>query len=444
MSMAEHARLDAASDGNLVVSVVRFCRLLRQCCVQVAAGASQTAIEALCEISLDRREDFRHALALTLVHRPEDMPLFLYLFNAFWGTATQRATEVLGEERSSRSANPSGLDRRGATGGDATRPDGDPGRLESAPGIAELELDELWASRAALTGRPQGRMLSATAQPERAEMQRLALTMSQVLATRPSRRRIRDAAGNIPDPRGMLRDSLRYGGIPIEFRWKRRRIARTRLLLFCDVSRSMDEYAAFFLRFAAAVLRRMWRIEVFLFANDVARVSDRWAEEAWGDLQAGVPECGGGTQIGQSLSRFLDAYDTSLLGSGTIVMILSDGLDTGDTNLIDTAMERLRRRARAIVWLNPLLHLDGYEPRAAGMAAALKHVDVFAPVHDLPSMWDLVSTIRALATRPRGGFQPRGLERRSGMAPEPQMSVTSSGGDVAAWPDVPPERREGT
>ena len=206
----------------------------------------------------------------------------------------------------------------------------------------------------------------------------------------------------------------------------------------------MDEYAAFFLRFAAAVLRRMWRIEVFLFANDVVRVSDRWAEEAWGDLQAGCPACGGGTQIGKSLGRFLDAYDTSLLGLGHH----RDGPErwaryrrAGPDR---DGMERLRRRARAIIWLNPLLHLEGYEPRAAGMAAALKHVDVFAPVHDLPSMWDLVSTIRALATRPRGGFQPRGLERRSGMAPEPQMSVTSSGGEVAAWRGGPPERREGT
>ena len=76
----------------------------------------------------------------------------------------------------------------------------------------------------------------------------------------------------------------------------------------------------------------MWRIEVFLFANDIVRVSDRWAEEAWGDVQAGCAECGGGTQIGKSLGRFLDAYDTSLLGSGTIVMILSDGLDTGETD----------------------------------------------------------------------------------------------------------------
>ena len=440
MARAPH---DAASDGSLVVSVVRFCRLLRQWGVPVAASASQTAIEAMREIDLSRREDFRHALALTLVRRPEDMALFVYLFNAFWATGTMRAPAMPGEEEPARPADLPRLDRRGTSSEDDAARDGGVSRLESAPGIAEMELDDVQTSRAAITGAPVGKSLGPAALPERAELQRLALTLSQVLATRPSRRRIRDAAGRIADPRGMLRASLRYGGIPIEFRWKRRRIARTRLLLFCDVSRSMDEYAAFFLRFAAAVLRRMWRIEVFLFANDIVRVGDRWAEAAWGDLQVGMSACGGGTQIGKSLERFLEAYDTALLGSGTIVMILSDGLDTGEPDLIGTAMERLRRRARAVIWLNPLLHLEGYEPRAAGMAAALHHVDVFAPVHDLPSMWDLVGTIRALATRPRGGFQPRGLEQRNGRAPEPQSAITSSGGQTAAWRG-PLERREGT
>jgi len=441
--MAGRAPHHATSDGSLVVSVVRFCRLLRQWGVPVAASASQTAVEAMREIDLSRREDFRHALALTLVRRPEDMPLFIYLFNAFWGTGTRRAPAMPGEEEPSRPADLPRLDHRGS-GDDDTGPDAGVSRVESSSGIAELELDDVQASRAAITGAPAGKTLGPAALPERAELQRLALTLSQALATRPSRRRIRDAAGRIADPRGMMRDSLRYGGIPIQFRWKRRRIARTRLLVFCDVSRSMDEYAAFFLRFAAAVLRRMWRIEIFLFANDIVRVGDRWAEETWGDVQVGMAACGVGTQIGKSLGRFLDAYETSLLGSGTIVMILSDGLDTGEPQLIETVMERLRRRARAIIWLNPLLHLEGYEPRAAGMAAALKHVDVFAPVHDLPSMWDLVSTIRALATRPRGGFRPRGLEQRDGRAPEPLRSITSSGGHVAASCDAPLERREGT
>jgi uncharacterized protein with von Willebrand factor type A (vWA) domain len=324
-----------------------------------------------------------------------------------------------GEESPSRPAEIPRRDGHGAA--EDAAGEGGTGSLQSSAGIAELELEGVRASRAATVGATSARTAEAVTHAERAELHRLALGMAQVLATRPSRRRVRDRTGRIADPRGMLRDSLRYGGIPVEFRWKRRRVARTRLLVFCDVSRSMDEYAAFFLRFAAAVLRRMWRIEVFLFANDIARVGDRWSDDAWKELAVAVPECGGGTQIGRSLQRFLDAYDASLLGSGTIAMILSDGLDTGDPALIRGAMERLRRRVRAVVWLNPLLHLDGYEPRAAGMAAALPFVDVFAPVHDMPSMWDLVITLRALVTRPRAGFRPRDVTER-GIGNGPRQS----------------------
>jgi hypothetical protein len=234
-------------------------------------------------------------------------------------------------------------------------------------------------------------MLSATALPERAGLLRLALTLSHALATRPSGRRVCDAAGHIPGRSGMSRDSL-HSGIPIEFN-AAAAAARATLTAY---GRSVTSRAV------APRKRTFWH-------------STR--NDSIDNAQALTRQIG---NLVVSVVRFCR------------------------TDLIDTAMERLRRRARAVIWLNPLRHLEGYEPLAAGMAAALKHVDVFAPVHDLPSMWDLVSTIRTLATRPRGGFQPRGLERRNGMAPEPQMSVTSSGGDVAAWRDLPPERREGT
>jgi hypothetical protein len=417
----------AVPEGSLVVSVVRFCRLLRSWGVPVAAGASQTAVEALREIDLARREDFRTALALTLVRRPEDYPLFTYLFNAYWGSGATRNTIMPGEEMAERPADVAGPSPR--AGGDETDGGSETGglRLEAAVGIAEAEIEGLQASRAAVTGATGERTARPADRHEQAELQRAAAALAKLLATRPSRRRVRDRGGRIVDPRGMLRESLRYGGLPIELRWKSRRVARTRLLLFCDVSRSMDEYAQFFLRFSAAVLRRLWRVEAFLFANDIVRVGDRWAERAWHDLSLSVPACGGGTQIGKCLQRFLDAYDVSLLGSGTIVLILSDGLDTGDPTLIATAMERLRRRAHAVIWLNPLLHLEGYEPRAAGMAAALKYVDVFAPVHDMRSMWELVAVIRALATRPRSGFRPRGLGDREPRARDPETSVTDAG-----------------
>ncbi len=439
----ERQLTSAVAEGSLLVSVARFCRLLRSWGVAVAAGAAQGAMEALREIDLTRRDDFRLALMLTLVHRPEDVPMFTYLFNAFWGTGAARTSVRASEDGPQRPADLPRLDRQAeAEGTDAGQSIGIR-RLESAGGIPEVDLEGLQASRAAVTGAGTGHTARAVDPREHAEFLRAAATLAKLLATRPSRRRVRDPSGRIVDPRGMLRHSLRYGGIPIEFRWKSRRVARTRLLLFCDVSRSMDAYAAFFLRFSAAVLRRLWRVEAFLFANDIVRVGDRWADQAWRELTVGVPACGGGTQIGKCLQRFLDAYDASLLGSGTIVLILSDGLDTGDPMLIERAMDRLRRRAHAIIWLNPLLHLEGYEPRAAGMAAALKYVDVFAPVHDMPSMWELVGVIRALATSPQSGFRPRGFGERGRVLWGPETSVADTGRGAAPAFRVPHGREGG-
>jgi hypothetical protein len=230
-----------------------------------------------------------------------------------------------------------------------------------------------------------------------AELERLARHLGPVLATRRSRRRIADRRGNFPDPHRILRNSLRYGGIPVEFQRASRRVSRTRLIVFCDVSRSMDEYASLFLQFAAAVLRRPWKVEVFLFATELKRVTRSWLHHSWTEMRKMVPDCGGGTRIGACLTQFIHDYGDTLLGTHSLVVILSDGLETGDPTHLAAAMEQLRRRSHAVVWLNPLLHLDGYEPRAAGIAAALKFVDLFAPAHDAASLWELLRQLRLLS-----------------------------------------------
>ena len=177
-------------------------------------------------------------------------------------------------------------------------------------------------------------------------------------------------------------------------------------MLFCDVSRSMDEHAAFFLRFSAAVLRRMWRVEVFLFATDIVRVTPIWLRESWATLKLRVPDCGGGTQIGTCLSRFVQDYESSLLNGHTIVVVFSDGLDAGDPAVLERSLEFIKRRCRALLWLNPLLHLPGYEPTARGMAAALKYIDVFAPAHDVGSLWNLVERLRSAGLRSPADREP--------------------------------------
>jgi uncharacterized protein len=392
------------SQGNLAIPVVKFCRLLRKKGVKLHADASQTAMSVLSEIDITNRLDFRNALLVALLQRPEDRALFIYLFNAFWMIAPSQnrqpdsALGMPGRPADTKSS----FQRSDEDDDDQERRNtGTMKRESSATVQAEAEDVGLEAARAAIHGQSIS-SIGESNDHQMAELERLARHLGQLLATRRSRRRISDRRGTFPDPHKMLRSSLRYGGVPVELQRASRRVTRTRLVVLCDVSRSMDEYAALFLQFAAAVRRRPWQVEVFLFATELRRVTQSWKHRSWSDLKKLVPDCGGGTRIGACLMEFVHNYADAMLGARTIVVILSDGLDTGEPAQLGAAMEQVRRRSHAVVWLNPLLHLEGYEPRAAGMAAALKYVDLFAPAHDLASLWELQRQLHMLAGSGRG------------------------------------------
>jgi uncharacterized protein with von Willebrand factor type A (vWA) domain len=168
------------------------------------------------------------------------------------------------------------------------------------------------------------------------------------------------------------------------------------LIIFCDVSRSMEPHVSLLLRFTAAILRHAWRVEVFLFANRLVRVTDRWIDSGWSDLTSSLEDSGGGTRIGESLDAFLRDFGYCLTGNKATTIILSDGLDAGEPAEVARAMARLKRRSHKVIWLNPLLATAGYEPTARGMAAALPYVDVFTPADDTASLWRLIEQLRRI------------------------------------------------
>lgn len=390
-------------DGNLVNAVIAFCRLLRQRGVKLQADASQTVMYALAEIDVTKVQDFRNALLVALLQRPEDRPLFMYLFNAFWLVAPSRTRQPI-ENAVGLFGRPVDANRTPVRANDENQSGQAHGSLRyESSSVAAVESESTDAVQAAIRGMHISPLDDSTDQ-QMAELRRLARQLGPLLATRRSRRRVADRRGNYLDPHRMLRASLRYGGVPIELQCASRRVTRTRLVVLCDVSRSMDEYASLFLQFAAAVMRRPWKVEGFLFATELRRVTRSWMHQSWTELKKMVPDCGGGTRIGACLTNFIYDYGDSLLGMRTIVVILSDGLETGDPTELATAMEQLRRRSHAVVWLNPLLHVEGYEPRAAGIAAALKYVDLFAPAHDIASLWELLRQLRTLSGRRRGSL----------------------------------------
>ena len=204
------------------------------------------------------------------------------------------------------------------------------------------------------------------------------------------RREARARHGRRLDLQGTIRRSVASGGTPFHLVWKDRRRVRPRLVLLLDVSRSMQLYSFFYLRLARALSAELADVHSFIFHTRVTAVSqalhdpDPWrAQERLHLIAQGWA---GGTRIGDSLMQFNREHAPRLVHSRTAVIILSDGYDTGEPAVLSDALVQLRRRARRIVWLNPLCNRPEYAPVSQGMVAAMPHLDLLAPGADLASI----------------------------------------------------------
>jgi uncharacterized protein with von Willebrand factor type A (vWA) domain len=231
------------------------------------------------------------------------------------------------------------------------------------------------------------------------ELRELAALMAQLRLAPPPRRtrRRRPAHARELDVRRTVRRALRTGGDPAYLARRERQVRPRRVVLLLDVSRSMTAYSRALLTFAHAALRAAPRWEAFCFGTRLTRLTRALAttdpDEALRRATEVALDWDGGTRIGESIRAFLDRYGHAGLARGAVVVVCSDGLDTGDPELLAEQMARLRRLAHLVVWLNPLHEDPRYEPLARGMAAALPHVDVFAAGHDLASLEELAAQL---------------------------------------------------
>ena len=221
-------------------------------------------------------------------------------------------------------------------------------------------------------------------------MERLAARLALRLAARRSRRLIPTRGRGSVDLRRSLRHALATEGEPLRLARRARALEAPRLVLLYDTSGSMDPYTRIHLAFAFALRRVVRRTEIFAFNTALARVtnfvSPAQIVRSLERLSAAVPDWSGGTRIGACLAEFVATYADRLVGRDTTIVIVSDGLDLGDTAVLTQAMRALHERAETIVWLNPLAGDARYVPTAAGMAAALPFVGHFGPAHDLASL----------------------------------------------------------
>jgi uncharacterized protein with von Willebrand factor type A (vWA) domain len=363
--------------GDLTAHVVTFCRALRTRGLAVGPREAADALRALSSIDVSDRRLCYLALRTVLVTRHEDFPIFDAVFAQFWNPPVpepSRLQDLVGDELP-------------GDGTDGEQPK--PSVMEWLDQALRAEGEETVPAYSP-TETLMHKDFSAFSASELDEMSRLVVAIARKVATRLSRRTRAVQRSHHIDLRRTIRHSLRRGGEVLDLAYRRRKIQKTRVVLLADVSGSMDLYSRFLIQFIFALQHALGQIETFVFSTSLTRVTDAMSEadlrHALDEVAQRVPDWSGGTKIGYSLRTFLDRHGRDLLGPRTVVIVISDGWDTGEIDILRSAMEELQRRAGRIIWLNPLLGGAGYEPICQGMRAALPYVDVFASAHNLESL----------------------------------------------------------
>ncbi len=378
--------------GALLFNLTRFVRLLRQAGLRCGSGAAIDATRALEAVGLARRDDCFWALHAVLVTRHEEHEVFATAFDLFWQAPSAGGLDLaaLLAEAAARVARPPaprpGERRLGAD--DALRQ-----RRPAAPPRTRPPVDRIlaWSDREVSRTRDFEQMSAA----ELAAAERAVRALAPALPRRRTRRWQAWPHGERVDLRRTLRASLRsgHGAIPLE---RSRRGSRPLdIVLLLDISGSMERYARVLLHFAHALTAAGGgQVHTFLFGtrvtNATRQLRHRDVDAAMAEIGRAASDWSGGTRIGASLAIFNRRWSRRVLGRGAVVLLITDGLDREGAQGIAREAARLRRSCRRLLWLNPLLRYDGFEPKAAGVRALIGEVDEMRPVHDLASVAQLV------------------------------------------------------
>lgn len=386
MLQASQRRQRFADGGMLSSLLVAFAQLLRSEGIDVPSGSLLDAGRALSVVDMVRREDVRLALRAVFVSRQPLLERFDELFDQFW-----RESPVLSAP---------------APAGESFAAPSPAGPVAGAPDIAGTqslvrangENPEATAGAFdALTTKDFAEYSERDAERARALVRRLAPR----LATEAARRRQTGRQGEQLDLRRSLHRAGQHGGELLDLRWQQRRIRRTRVVLLCDVSGSMDRYSRHLIQFLYAMQHELNRVSTFVFSTRLQEVTrlleGRSVDAALEQIAVEVQRWGAGTSIGQALITFEREFARERTNRRTVAVIISDGWERGDVETLRRGMAALKRRVYRVLWLNPLLGGPDYQPLARGMAAALPYVDYFLPAHNLDSLERVARTLVALS-----------------------------------------------
>jgi uncharacterized protein with von Willebrand factor type A (vWA) domain len=359
---------------SLSENIVQFCRHLRQKGFTIGVEEEAITLQALQFIDYTGSNLFRLVLKSTLCKSKIQAEEFDIFFNDYWKVAA-KAVDTKSKDNSSKKltavSQPSSLKSVKAW----LHGKGNDAKIETATYSIHESLSR--------------KDFSAISNEDMDELMQVLRTLAKHLSAKKHRRYKHSHKIKMPDVRQTLRKNLGHGGelLDIAYRKPKRQLAK--LVLLCDVSKSMQLYTTFLIQFMYAFQQVYTRIETFTFGTSLKRITPllngNSFQEALNLLALDNHDWDGGTRIGESLNTFVKTYP-KLLDSKSIVIILSDGWDNGNMVLLKTSMEFLHRRAKKIIWLNPLAGYVSYRPDTAGMQTAMPFIDVFAPAHNIESL----------------------------------------------------------
>lgn len=367
-----------------------FTRVLRAAGVPIGVDQVLELLRALQWVDIGSREQVFYAARCLLVRRHEHLRLFETIFNRFWSrvAASGGARRTMPPAPRHRRAEPFTIVSYMASRARATAPEIDIADRSGSASAAELL---------------QRKDFSEMTPEELEQIRRLMRDMRWQAGVRVTRRRMPDRSGRQLHMRAVLRNAARQGGVPLQLAWQRRKVRPRPLVLTADISGSMEKYSRLLLQFLYSVAHSRSHVECFVFGTRLTRITSqlklRNVDRALDDAAREVVDWAGGTRIGESLHAFNRRWARRVLGRGAVVLLISDGWETGDPEQLARELRALRRRCYRLIWLNPLSGRATYRPLVGGVRAAMAHVDDFLPIDNFQSLAAIERHLRALDAR---------------------------------------------
>ncbi|PPR11873.1 MAG: hypothetical protein CFH41_00749 [Alphaproteobacteria bacterium MarineAlpha11_Bin1] len=399
--------LDRLDDNKLAPNIMHFGRVLRSAGLPIGPGKIIDATKAVMAVGIESRSDFYWALHAVFVNRRDQHELFDQAFHIFWKDPKllermmgillpniEGGEEPLPEEQPLRRLQEA-----------LSRQEEDPAESGEEEQEEEIELDAAMtvSERELLQTTDFEEMSADEIEAAKRAIARMRLPITEI----PTRRYQSSTRQARVDMRATLRAALRSGAGSIPLKYRKRRTRPPPIVILCDISGSMSRYTRMFLHFMHAVTNDRDRVHTFLFGTRLTNVTrylrNKDIDLAVEQVTHAVEDWSGGTRIGESLNDFNRFWSRRVLGQGAVVILISDGLDRDAGRGLQTEIERLHKSCRRLIWLNPLLRFDGFQPKSQGIQALLPSVDEFRPVHNLMSLEELIDTLnRPYGPRKKG------------------------------------------